>query len=327
MNQDRGAPSKPSRLRQIIPWLFALSILAVMFHQVDFFQVWEALRPARAWWIIAAYSCYSAVYYLTDVLSFFRTYQWLGFGIGFAETARLRFASYAVQAINGAITEIMTVLYLLRVKKAPALQSASAAGLIYFNETATMTALLAYCAFALPPENRINLSLPRWDVPVWTALQAGVLALLVLMALWVFAWVSGLINMVPRWRDHPALSAFKVADLRCYAEIFFYRFSNNLVSVGANIVMLKALGIEAPTALLFAVVPVMVNVAYWPVSAGGFGGPQLAAHYLLKGYAGEEQVLAYSLVWSGLFFLTRSLTGLAFIRPVYGAAFPSQSRS
>ena len=68
----------------------------------------------------------------------------------------------------------------------------------------------------------------------------------------------------------------------------------------------------------------MVNVAYWPVSAGGFGGPQLVAHFLLKGYASEEAVFAYSLVWSALFFLTRSLTGISFIRPVYKAAFPAE---
>jgi len=308
-------------VRQVVPWVFALAIVAYMFYKVDFKKVWDAMEGARASWIILAYLAYCAVDYLTDILSFWRPYNRFNVDISLAETGRLRFASYAVQAINGALTEIMSVLYMLRVKKAPVLETTSSAGFVYFNETYTMFALLGYCAFFLPQENRISLAVPGLGIPFWTLFQGIVIFAWAFLPVWLLFWRTGLCDLLPRVRDASVLTAFRKASLRDYLEVFLYRFSNNLISLGANIIMLKALGIEAPVALMFAAVPIMVNVAYWPVSAGGFGGPQLAAHFLLKGYAGEEEVLAYSLIWSALFFLTRTLTGVAFIRPVYRAAF------
>ncbi|HUT54524.1 MAG TPA: lysylphosphatidylglycerol synthase domain-containing protein [bacterium] len=323
-NEQAGAPKKPSLARQVAPWLFAAGILAFMLYKVDFRKVGEALAGARASWIVAAFLTYCAVYYLTDVLSFYRSYNWFNVEISLGETARLRFASYTVQAVNGALTEIMSVLYMFRVKKTPVLEVSSSAGFVYFNETVTLVALLSFCAFLLPEQNRIRASVPWIGVQYWSVFQGLIILAWAVVPLWLAFWRTGLRDRWPRWRDASVLTAFKQATIANYGEVFLYRFSNNLISVVANIVMLKALGIAAPAALMFAAVPVMVNVAYWPVSAGGFGGPQLVAHFLLKGYATEEQVLAYSLIWSALFFLTRVFSGLPLLAPVYRAAFPAR---
>jgi uncharacterized membrane protein YbhN (UPF0104 family) len=320
-SNNAGKLKKPSLIRQVAPWFFAVGILAFMFYKVKFGLVWDVLKTAKASWIIAAYLFYCVTYYFCDILSFYRSYNWFNAAISFKETARLRLASFAVQAINGAITELMSVLYMLRVKKVPALESTSSAMFIYLNEMLTLAALLTYCAFFLAPENRIQLTVPYLNVPFWTVFQGLIVAVWFFVPAWLLFWRTGIRDRFPKVRDNVLLMAFKKGRAANYAEIFFYRFANNFLSLIANIVILKALGIDAPLPLLFAAVPIMVNVAYWPVSAGGFGGPQLVAHFLLKGYASEEAVFAYSLVWSALFFLTRSLTGIAFIRPVYKAAF------
>ena len=36
-------PAKPSLIRQVLPWLFAVAILGYMFYKVDFVKVWETL--------------------------------------------------------------------------------------------------------------------------------------------------------------------------------------------------------------------------------------------------------------------------------------------
>jgi len=325
MTESSPAPKKPSLLRQIIPWIFALAILAYMFYQVDFGKVWQVIAAGKPAWIIGAYLFYCFTYYLTDILSFFRSYNWFNVRISFRETAVLRFAAYAVQAINGALTEAMSIFYMLRAKKVSILHSTSSAGFIYFNEILTLLAFLTYCAFALPRENRILIQIPYLNLPFWSLFQYLMILIWILVPLWLIFWRTGLCSRFPKIRDNNLLLAFRQATLANYLEVFLYRFSNNLISLGANIIMLKALGINAPIALLFASVPMMVNIAYWPVSAGGFGGPQLVAHFLLKGYASEEAVLAYSIIWSALFFLTRTLTGIPFLRPVYQAAFPQNS--
>jgi hypothetical protein len=326
MMEPTVAPSRPRWWRQALPWVIAGGTLIFMFVRVDFAEVADHLKQAQVGLIVLAFLGYCAVYYLTDVLSFFRTYQRLEIPIGLAETARLRFASYAVQGINGAITEIMTVLYLLRVKRTPVLKSTGAAGFIYFNELLTLLALLTYFIFFLPPENRIVREVPFIDRPhqLWTLLQSGVVLVWMAFPFWLWFWSSSFPERWARVRDAEILAPFASARLRDYLEVFLYRFSNNLISIGANIIILRAMGIKAPASLLFAVVPIMVNAAYLPISAAGMGGPQLVADVLLRHQATEGQILAYSLVWSALFFLTRTLTGLAFLRPVYHAAFPPE---
>ena len=319
-------PEKPSLIRQLAPVVLAAGILAYMFYKVDFAEVWWHLKRADGVTIIIAYLVYCLVYYVTDILSFWRAYNLFNTGIGFAETGRLRLAAYAVQAVNGAITEIMAVLYMFRVKKVPVLGSTSSAGFVYFNETVTMVLFLAYCAFYLPADRRIVGELPWVGLDFWAVFQWSVVVLLVLGVLWLVLWRTGIKDRFPRLRDNGALVAFRKGTVANYLEIFGYRFSNNIINILANVFILKAMGIDAPLALLFAAVPLMVNIAYWPISVGGFGGPQLVGHYLLRGYAGEAEILAYTLVWSSLFFLSRTLTGVWFISPVYRAAFPKKSR-
>jgi len=205
------------------------------------------------------------------------------------------------------------------------LQSTGSAGFIYFTEIYSLLVLLSYCAFTLPPANRISLVVPGINLPAWTLFQGALVLSAILLPLWLVFWRTDLIGF-SKIKQNPVLIGFAKGTLANYAEIFCYRFANNFFGVLANIIILKALGISAPFPLLFAAVPVMVNIAYWPVSAGGFGGPQLAAYFLLKGYASEDAVMAYSLVWSSLFFITRSLTGIPFLRPIYKAAFPPQNK-
>jgi len=315
-------PQKPSLIRQAAPYLLAGGILVYMFRQVNLPEVmWVLTNPDNhPLVIIEAYLFYCAVYYFTDVLSFSRVYSWFNTPMSFVETLKLRFASYTVQAVNGVLTEIMCVLYMFRVKKVSIMNSTSSMAFVYFNETVSLILLLSFCAFFLPEQRQIQIEVSGF--PFWTLFQALVVLALVLALLWVAFFQSGLSGRFPKLHNRAVLLSFRRASLGNYLEIFSYRFGNNLVSLFVNVMILYALGIEAPLWLMFAASPIMVSAAYWPVSAGGFGGPQLAAHFLLKGYATVPEVLAYSLVWSSLFFLTRTLTGLPFLLPVYKAAFP-----
>ncbi len=317
--------SRPSLLRQAVPYFFAALILAYMFYKVDFSRVWKELTSEEVlhYRIVAAYLVYCVFYYFTDILSFHRAYNRFNTTIDLLETARLRLASYAVQAVNGAITELMAVLYMLRVKNVPVLGSTSSAGFVYFNEIYTMVSLLTYCAFFLPEENRILVELPVFGTSFWALFQGIIVFAWAALPLWLLFFNTRIGPLFGKVYNAGVLVAFRKAQLRDYAEVFGYRSVNNLVSVLMNIVILRAMGIDAPVALLFAAVPVMVNVAYWPISVGGFGGPQLVADFLLRGHATEAMVLAYSLVWSALFFLTRTGAGLPFIRSVYRTAFPA----
>src|SRR4030042_6419759 len=105
---------KPSLARQVFPWLLAAGILAYAFYQVPFVEVKAALKGVSLKVVIVGYLIYTLAYYLTDALSFWRCYSRYNLPIRFAEVFKLRLAGYLVQALNGTVTEVLTVLYLYR---------------------------------------------------------------------------------------------------------------------------------------------------------------------------------------------------------------------
>jgi len=75
-NSAPEVPAKPSIIRQLIPLVFAAGILVFMFYKVDFAKVWQVLKKAHSSWIIVAFLVNCLIYYSTDILSFWRAYNW-----------------------------------------------------------------------------------------------------------------------------------------------------------------------------------------------------------------------------------------------------------
>ena len=320
MNNDNAALAvgKPALWRQALPWVLAVGILAYVFSKVNLAEVKAALAGVSLVAVIVGYLVYTLTYYLTDALSFWRCYSRYNLRIGFGEILKLRLASYFVQALNGAVTEVLTVLYLLRRHRVPALASASSGLFVYFLETYNMVLAATICLY-LVPELRAHPQLGP-------ALTWGCAAAWGFMGLWLLYWQTGLRRRLFPGLQHKAIfTAFAQAKLWHYPEIWLYRLLTVAASVWANIWIFRSMGIEAPTGLLVAVVPLVINVIYWPVSAGGMGGPQLAADILLKGYTTSAQAVAWSLILSAAFLLSRTLTGVFFIGPVWKAAFRTEA--
>ena len=312
--------AKPALWRQLLPWLTAAGILGYVFWKVNFSEVSAALKSASLVAVIAGYAVYTLTYYITDALSFWRCYSRYNLPIRFSEVFKLRLASYLVQALNGAVTEVLTVLYLYRRHRVPALSSASSGLFVYFLETYNMVLAASICLIMVPQLR----TLPTLGPALVGICAAAWLFLL----LWLLYWHTGLRNRLwPSLQERTLLTAFAQAKLWHYPEIWLYRLLTVAASVWANIWIFRSMGVTAPTGLLVAVVPLIVNIVYWPVSAGGMGGPQLAADILLRGYATSAQAVAWSLILSASFLLTRTLTGVFFIRPVWRAAFQTKPKN
>jgi len=316
--QKQHTAEKPALWRQILPWMLAAGILGYVFYKVPFAQVAAELKGVSLTAVIVGYLVYTLTYYLTDALSFWRCYSRYNLAIGFAEVFKLRLASYLVQALNGAVTEALSILYLYRRHRVPALASSSSALFVYFFEIYNMILALSLCLL-LVPEFRV---IPK----LGPALAALCAAAWVFLPLWLLYWHTGLRNRLwPSLQNRQLLVAFARAKLRHYPEIWLYRLLTVAASVWASIWIFRSMGVTAPTGLLVAAVPAIINITYWPISAGGMGGPQLAADILLRGHATSAQAVAWSLIWSAVFLITRALTGLFFIRPVWREAFRNSS--
>jgi hypothetical protein len=312
--------SKPPIWRQLLPWILAAGILGYVFYKVPFNEVKEALKGVSLAAVIAGYLVYTLAYYLTDALSFWRCYSRYNLPIRFIEVLKLRLASYLVQALNGAVTEVLTVLYLYRRHRVPVLESGSSALFIYFFEIYNMVLALSICLVLTPRFRHLPVLGP---VLVATCIFAWCF-----LPLWLLYWHTGLRHRLwPSLQGKKVLTAFAHARLWHYPEIWIYRVIPVVASVWTTIAIFRSMGVTAPTGLLVAAVPLVINVTYWPVSAGGMGGPQLAADVLLRGNMTSAQAVAWSLIWSAVFLLTRALTGVFFIRPVWREAFRQGERT
>ncbi len=312
--EPAGEIEKPGLWRQVLPWVAALGILGYVFHKVPFAQVAQELKAVSLTAVIAGYLVYTLAYYITDALSFWRCYSRYNLAIGFGEVFKLRLASYLVQALNGAVTEVLTVLYLYRRHRVPVLESGGSAMFVYFFEIYNMVLALSICLLMVPPLRGFS-----WLGPALIAVCA---AAWVFLPLWLLYWHTGLRRRLwPGLQKRQFLNAFAKAKLRHYPEIWLYRVLPVAASVWTTIAIFRSMGVLAPTGLLIAAVPAIINVTYWPVSAGGMGGPQLAADILLRGQMTSAQAVAWSLIWSAVFLITRTLTGVFFIRPVWREAF------
>ena len=312
--QKHETIEKPSLVRQIAPWFAAAGILGYVFYKVPFTEVKEALKGVSLTAVIVGYLVYTLAYYITDALSFWRCYSRYNLAISFAEVFKLRLASYLVQALNGAVTELLTVLYLYRRHRVSVLESGSSAMFVYFFEIYNMVLALSICLLMVPPLRGFS-----WLGPVLIAVCA---AAWVFLPLWLLYWHTGLKNRLwPGVQEKKIFTSFALAKLRHYPEIWLYRVIPVVASVWTTIAIFRSMGVTAPNGLLIAAVPAIINVTYWPVSAGGMGGPQLAADILLRGYMTSAQAVAWSLIWSAVFLITRTLTGIFFIRPVWREAF------
>ena len=313
-NRPPELVAKPSWVRQIAPWFAAAGILGYVFYKVPFAQVAQELKGVSLAAVIVGYLVYTLAYYLTDALSFWRCYSRYNLAISFGEVFKLRLASYLVQALNGAVTEVLTVLYLYRRHRVPVLESGSSAMFVYFFETYNMILAISISLVLVPDLRHLR--------GLGPALVAACLLAWVFLPLWLLYWHTGLRHRLwPSLQEKKVFTAFAQAKLSHYPEIWIYRVIPVVASVWTTIVIFRSMGVTAPTGLLVAVVPLVINVTYWPVSAGGMGGPQLAADILLRGYATSAQAVAWSLIWSAVFLLTRTLTGIFFIRPVWREAF------
>ncbi|OGP60610.1 MAG: hypothetical protein A2V67_14375 [Deltaproteobacteria bacterium RBG_13_61_14] len=312
--------SKPALWRQLLPWVLAGVILVYVFQKVPFAEVKAALKGVSLLAVIAGFAVYTLAYYLTDALSFWRCYSRYNLPIRFGEVMKLRLASYIVQALFAAFTEMLTVLYLFRRHRVPVLAATSSGIFVYFLETYNMVLALSICLVMVPPLRGFS-----WLGPTLIAVCVAAWAFLLL---WLLYWHTGLRRRLwPTWQDRKIFTAFAQARLWHYPEIWLYRLLTVAASVWASIWIFRSMGVTAPTGLLVAAVPVIINSTYWPVSAGGVGGPQLFADILLRGYMTSAQAVAWSLIWSAVFLLTRTLTGVFFIRPVWRAAFQPESKN
>lgn len=299
---------RPSIWRQIVPWLITVAILWWVFRGIDFYEFMESLRGARLGILLPALFGFTAVFAIGDILSFGMCYRWFIVpDLTLKEILNVRWGTYLFQAFYTPLHIFSLLAYMIRHKGAPLTWVLSAGGFAGLNDifvvNAVMTvALIMNTIFNFAPELE-----PFWLFPL------------------AFPWLIAFVHFRYwftdskdryglRFSTHPLLRSSRLGQVHHYLKIYAARLMIALAGIISHAIALRAFGIEVPFPVVVVVAPLIIGGAFMPISAGGFGGPQLVALLLLPYTDGDETVLAaYSMSFSACFTLGRALLGAAFL--------------
>ena len=311
--KDEGL-KKPPWWRDVLPYLVAAAILGWIFHDMELDKFLGALREARLYMIFPAMLLFTAVYAGADIASYGMSYRWFVLpGITVPEMAAARLGAYLFHVLYTPLSTVANLAYLRRHKGAPVLWALSANAFTNMHDLFSIDVVVT-AALILNLHIKAAPGLgPEWLIPAgvpW-AVAAG-------YALYWFTPVREM-RVFRRVTYNPILRSCRLAGGRQYLTVLLSRLAVAVSGVAAHAVLLYAFDIRAPLPMVLVVAPIMIGVSFMPVSGAGFGGPQLAALILLPyAYGDKALITAYSMSFSVLFTVGRSLIGIFF--------FPAYSR-
>ncbi|OGP61509.1 MAG: hypothetical protein A2V67_20095 [Deltaproteobacteria bacterium RBG_13_61_14] len=301
-------PKRPSLVKQILPWVITVAIFSWIFRSVDFGKVWTEMQRANLWILIPAMAGLVGVQVWSEIWTFGTSYRWFAdrhptaWQIGVA-----RVGTYPVQVLLAPLAAVVMLVYLVRVYKMRlALVFASDAFVVFIDLLQGAISLAAAVLIA----SGTGLESLHWFFYAFAAWN------LVFYILWFTYWRTALKDRLwPKFRDIVAFQSFRVATWSQFGKMFLMRLPwcfGNLISM---YLCLVAFDIRVPLAVFLIAAPLIMGMAFQPVSVGGYGGPQALAILFFKGYAAEEVILAQSLLWSTFYALFRLAAGLVFLYP------------
>lgn len=300
-----------ARLRAVMPWLVALTVLAWLFHAVPASELRAALARVSLPAFAAVVVAYVGTLLAADALALWATLRRSipDVPLAYGEVFRLRAATYLLAIIHYGVGQ-GGIAYFLKSRHGVELSRAAGAVMLTMGVNAIM---IAACA---------ALGVMLGGAPSSSGLRAVVLALGCGMPAYL-----GVIAARPRFLLRSTLLApLFDAGLRGHAAMAAARLPHIVALIVGNYVAMRVFGIHPPVGQALALLPLVFIVAVLPISPSGLGTAQATAVALFWPFAPgdtpverQAAVLAWSLALQFGALPVQAGIGLAFLRSVIRA--------
>lgn len=295
--------------RQVLPWVITGLILLGIFSRIEFAEFLYHFSEARLFLLIPAMLGFTLVYAAGDVLSYGNCYRWFVTpAITVREIVTMRWGVYLLHALYTPLSTAANLVYLRRTRGAPVIWTLSANAFTSVHDLFTINAVVtAALLMSLAGLSGAEVD-PRW-------LYAASVPWLVALG-YAGYWFTPVkeFGFLSRVTETPILRSCRLAAARHHLIVLGARLMVAAGGVAAHWLAFIAFGMEVPAQMALLIAPLMVGASFMPVSSAGFGGPQLVALILLPYAHGDHAlVAAYSLSFSALFTLGRSIIGFVFM--------------
>jgi uncharacterized membrane protein YbhN (UPF0104 family) len=309
--------SRPSRWRTWAPWVVAAAILGYIFASVPRSEVADAFERVSLWKLGVLVVVYAAGLLLADSLA-----MWVAFRqaiadrkLGYGAVVRMRGASYLLALVNYGAGQ-GGIVYFLREHHGVKISRGAAA------------VLLASGAFVLVIALAVGVGLLGGAVPDRPELRYIALAVVGALPAYLAVIAFRPAFLAKRAFLAPLFDAGIMGTLRVSAA----RAIHLGVLIAGHWAAMWLFGIEVPTAVALAQLPVVFLVAAVPISPSGLGTTQAAAITLFTSYAAgatdaarEASVLAYSLSFHFAGTAAVAAIGLVCLRLIASDKAPTQT--
>ena len=315
--------SRQSRSRRsghwlrLLPWLIAISLLALLIGQASPVEIARSTRGARLEFFLPLVAVACGVWFLLEsatLAMLFRRFNRppCDAPLSWSEARSARGLTYLLTPIHWNVGRAGLVLHLKHSKGIPILDAASS---LLYQQTIDAW-LLVGCAglglAALPPSPEYALMARSCGV-----LFIAITLLCVLLALPTprWSWLARL-HQIRLLRTHRLARPADFLALALLRSAYYAVFI--LVYAGGT----AAFGIDLPLALVMASVPIIQLVGSIPITPAGLGTQQAAMLILFSGHGPEPAIIAFGLAFPLVQTAARCLIGLFYLPRALPRALP-----
>lgn len=302
---------RPS-LRQVIPYLVTILILAVIFHRVPITQVLLALRHTPLAKFFLLFFPLSVWYLITDSAALVWVVRRFNAPLGMKDVVPMRASMYLPGLINSNLGYAGIAYYLHRKSG------------IAFAEAAST---LLYISFLDIYESVLFSSL---GLLLYSAHSGGLIKLegamrFTYLVMWAFLFAVMALSAVARrndtvrsWAENHRFGliakAFVKATPLDYLVVGSVKTAGFITALAAQYVTLGMFGIAVPFLKLMTFLPLVYIAAALPIAFANLSTGQAAWLLLFAANGAPADLLAYSLVAHFMFVLCSGFLGLCYLR-------------
>ncbi len=303
-----------AHLRRILPWFVAGTLLWVLFTRAGFGKVKAAAGEADLPYLFGVSLLCMVPMFVLDVLSISRVFAWFNRATPVLELARVRAASYLISLVNYNVGSGTIAFWLKRRHGTPFLEGF--ASILFINVTDVIILVVLIAA-----------ALPLLEPPMNRTIGVVVGMATLLLAGHFLYWRGGInFFLLGAFRNWPIFKSFKAARAGHYLRLAAIRLPFDLLFILNFWLALRAFDVKVPFLLTLAYVPIILFVAVVPITVAGLGTVQAVTLYLLKDYASEATLLAFSLMLMVAMTSVRVLIGLPVFRRTSEEIFRGEAK-
>lgn len=304
-------------IKQSLPWLITIGILAYVFGTQDFNKIKTAFLKADIKLFIPFAIPLLIITYNLDCISQWLCLKWFCAPVRYRDILVARGVSFLLMLIHFWVGQGAMVYFFYRLSGKSLKRVSSAFLFTFFGDFYSFITLYTIGIFVLKDKPQVLMILIPLCSMAW-------IYWIFAFCYWNLGWNKKFLPSLSEWE---IFSSFKEARFSHYLKIYLLRFPLFiLVNVLFYLAMLsfhKNVPILVPFAQLMVRTPIVMLISGLP-SIGGLGPTQLGWNFMFSGLITEEIGTVLSLFWNLSQLMVNSTIGLVCL--IFGRRFLALAR-